>query len=169
MSLTTSPRLPLSELRPVRIRELRETALCYSYDKRATHLFVVRLGDFTTAVCLNGEYAFRAFDVDVVNNWKGLVIPEARIEVELGSAFDYEVNSAPLGALLVGYQGARIRVEMKSRRGFDENIDLPLGLNLADVSGSLDVGFRKWSFVIGRGDEGQCVLSFDLTGEGTAD
>lgn len=160
--------LPPEVLQPVRIRDLKESALCLSYDKRGTHLFVERTGDTTTAVALNGEYEFHAFNIDQTANWKGMVVAGSRIEVDPTSAFDIDTAWAPLGAVLIGNTGVRLQAQMSGRHGFTDKIEIALTATTT-VASSLNIGFRRWSFVVGSGSQTKPVLKFEITSEATAD
>jgi hypothetical protein len=154
--------ISIDEVKPVRIRELAESALCISYDKRSTHFYLAQSDNHRTAVFLSGPNAFEAFDVDIVHSWKGIAFTKARIEVDPFAAFDSEAEWAPIGTVTVGHQGARLHVRMNGRHGF-EGLGLPLPVQVDEVSAGLDVGFKKWRFVIGEGLKAKTVLAFDLT------
>ncbi len=149
--------LPLSLLRPVRIRELQESALCLSYDKRGIHILVERLEGRSTAVFLNGDYAFRSFEIDVTHDWKGLALTDYDIVVDLASAFDSE-NQFPIpGAIAVGPEGDRLGVSVKDHTGFLDKETLKLNADVPEIATGLRTSFMRWAFRIREADQFQLI------------
>src|SRR5690242_6247841 len=120
--------LPLGSLRPVRIRELKESALCLSYDKRGIHFLVDRFEGNVKAILLNGEHAFHSFEAESANNWKGLALTGFEIVVDLDSAMDTENEWPPLGAISLGSNGVELRVTTSNHYGITDDMDLKLGI-----------------------------------------
>ena len=99
-------------------------------------------------VCLEGSHRFHSFPVKG-NAWKGVLIPNIRIEVDESTAFDpaYETH---LGALV--RKGDRLCIVTIPANGFvygheETNLleQLPAGTE------SLAAGFLRWMIVIGEG------------------
>lgn len=147
--MITGIELPLQHVRPVRIRDLEETALCLSYDNRGIHLLIDHLGDHAQAVFLNGEYAFRSFKVDAVHDWKGLAITNFGVIVDVGSGLNTYNEWPPLGALTIGPRGVELQVENRDHHGFFNNEGLRLSFQGPEVNEGLGVSFTKWAFQIG--------------------
>lgn len=154
MALDT--KLPLRTLRPVRIRELGESALCLSYDNRGIHIYVQRLKDLSIAVFLNGDHAFHAFEVDITHDWKGLVVPTHGLFVDTASAFDAEEEWPVLGAITLGNGGASLGVLMENRQGFSEKLRLNLDLDVLAIVPGLTVGFSRWGFKLSEDEDEAC-------------
>ena len=155
--------LPIEGLRPVRIRELKESALCLSYDQRQTHILVDRYEDRSKAIFLNGKYAFHCFDVDVVHDWKGLALTEYKIVVDVASAVDSANDWPPLGAITLGPDGVQLQVAERDQ-GFTDRLALKLGVDLCEIAAGLRVSFSRWAFRFGEGAEAQS-LWIDATAE----
>lgn len=56
--------------------------------KSEATFLVGQIEDRPAAVALSGDHKFRCFDCGAGSNWKGLLIPNIRVEVEELSVFD---------------------------------------------------------------------------------
>lgn len=159
--------LPIEWVYPARIRDLDQSALCLGYGKRTETILVQKFGQELNAVFLDGKYAFNSFRVDASLSWMGLIVPDIRFEVDPRSSFDARSAWSPLGALLIGSNGARIQTEAQGGHGFTEKIEIPLSLEVPPIVGELDVGFKKWALIRGEGRDARTLFRFETTAEGT--
>lgn len=150
-------KLPLERLRPVRLRELQENALCFSYENDGAHILVRRAEDGSTGVFLNGDYAFRSFEIDIRNNWKALALTDYEIVVDIASAFDSENRWPAAGTIMIGPEGARLGVTVLDSHGFVDKEALKLDVSIPNVAPGLGVSFRRWAFRVRDGDESQLI------------
>lgn len=148
-------KLPVAQVRPVRIRALQESALCLSYDNRGIHILVDRFEDSARAIFLNGENAFHSFRVEAIHDWKGLALTNYEIVVDLGSAFDSENEWPPLGAISVGPDGVFLQVAITDHHGFTDKEGLKLDVEGSTIAPGLRASFTRWAFQIGEKDSPQ--------------
>lgn len=152
--------LPLNKLRPIRLRDLQETALCLSYDNRGIDIFVQRIEERAIAVFLTGEYAMRAFQLDRQHDWKGLAVPIDGLLVDARSALDSASQSPPLGSVVLAADGPKLQVAMKDSYGFENSTGLALNFEVQPVSSGVEAAFTRWSFRLGP-EEDAPVYSID--------
>lgn len=107
----------------------------------------VLIGQFKNvpaAVFLDGQFAYHFFESADNTSWKGLIIPNVRVEVDETSVSD----GGALGSLI--RKSTTLGIRAKRDRGFDDGATVALYDDLADA-GDLRAGFHKWQIVIGTG------------------
>ena len=146
--------LSLDQVRPVRVRDLQESALCFSYDKRGLHFLVDRFEQNVKVIFLSGDHAFHSYNIEIAHDWKGLAL-RYELVVDVDSAFDTENRWSPLGALSLNSIGVQLRVKTRNGYGFDDESDLRLGIVGPTVAAGPQVSFSRWGFRIGDKDRPQ--------------
>lgn len=149
--------LELADLRPVRIRDLEQSALCLSYDKRRIHILVDHQEDDSRAVLLNGEHAFHSYGIEAVHNSKAIAITEYGIIVDVSSACDTENQWPPLGAITIGAEGVKLQVAVSAGYGFTDKMGLKLGIEAQKVAPGISATFKRWAFKLGDPDRPQFI------------
>ncbi len=104
--------------------------------------------DEPTAVILSGQYAFHYFPSVGNDNWKGLIVPKVRIEMDEASLFDPNEASGKLGDLI--RLDARLAIRAKSENSYGPSAAVTLYGDLPPA-GEWRAGFSKWQVVIGEG------------------
>jgi hypothetical protein len=125
--------------------------------------FVVASSDSgLIAVCLDrdSDMAFRTFNCTQNDVWKGLQIPNIRIEVELSSLFDPDERDFPLGSII--RRNTMLGISAKSADNIYAGRSklVPLIAGLPANGEGMSAGFRKWSVVLGAGND--CRRLFDM-------
>jgi hypothetical protein len=101
------------------------------------------------AIFLDGEHEFNGFECSNNDVWKGLLIPNVRIEVDEGSVFVAEGMYPPLGALV--RKNTQIEIVTLADGGFREKNRTPLIVDLPPCHQNIAAGFAKWRIVLGEG------------------
>lgn len=153
--MTAGIELPLNKVRLVRVRELQESALCFSYDKYGIHILVDRFQTDLKVILLNGDHAFHSYEIQNAHSWKGLAVIDYELVVDIHSALDTENEWPPLGALSLTSDGPQLRVATTNSYGISERSSLQLGVECAAASPGLKVSFTRWGFRIGEKDRPQ--------------
>jgi hypothetical protein len=112
---------------------------------------IMLIGEFKgapVAIFLSGDYKFHFFETEGAAHWKGLIVPDVRIEVDETSLSDASYTSVPLGSLV--RKDTTLGIRVRRERGFDDGATADLHSNLPS-SGSEEAGFSKWQIVIGTG------------------
>ncbi len=102
------------------------------------------------AVFLSGQHAFQYFLATGSNNWRGLIVPNIRVEVDETTVFDPDESRASLGAVI--RTDTRIVIRAKSERSSNSSTGITLYDDLSSA-GEFQAGFKKWQVVIGNGPE----------------
>lgn len=123
-------------------------------------ILIGRLEQHRVAVLLSGQQPFIAFPSDGNHNWKGLIIPEIRIEVDPTSLFDPDRHDAPPGSVIRTDNRLVLRARPE-QGGYGEILvtlhgELPAGA-------ALTAGFTKWQVVIGEGPTKRVLWSTENT------
>lgn len=111
-----------------------------------------------TAVFLAGQHTFHSFPSGEADNWKGLIVPDVRIEVDEASLFDPDQNHHVLGAIV--RSGTKLMVRSKAEHSFGRSVPVTIQSDLPDGSGS--AAFTRWRIVVGLGDGKRVLHTVDL-------
>jgi hypothetical protein len=147
--------LPFDQVRPIRVRDLQESALCFSYDKRGLHFLVDRFEENVRVILLNGDHAFHSYNIERVHDWKGLAVTDYELVVDVESAIDTENRWPPLGALSLSSVGPQLQVAITNGYGLTDEESLRLGMKGPLVSPGLQATFTRWGFQLGNKDRPQ--------------
>jgi hypothetical protein len=112
-----------------------------------------------TAVFLSGQFRFQCFQTSGANNWKGLIIPGVRVEVDEKSLFDPDAGGSPLGAVV--RIDTRLVVRAKTDHSFGRAAKITLQSGLASAHED-SAGFAKWCVVIGEAPNKRVLVTVDL-------
>jgi len=110
------------------------------------------------AVFLSGDYAFQSFRTNEADNWKGIIVPNVRIEVDELSAFDLNYNDPSLGAMIREKSSLFLRTKYSEHRWGSVPVVVQSGLPECQESAE----FTKWQIVIGNGDDKRVLHMVDL-------
>lgn len=111
-----------------------------------------------TAVFLDGNYSFQSFPSGGADNWKGVVIPDVRIEIDETSLYDPDQNGHALGVVV--RQETTLVLRTKGEHSFGRSIPVVIQSGLPESKGS--AAFTKWQIVVGHGDEKRVLHEVDL-------
>ncbi len=139
------------------LADAKPLSLMLPRTKHEATVLVGQTENSPAAVFLGGQYNFHSFECSEAINWRGLLIPNVRVEVDETSLFDPQFVSASLGILvrtdtkLIVYAKAeqsyrRLRVILET--------DLPTTHDLA-------AGFSRWRIVIGEGQDKRVLREID--------
>jgi hypothetical protein len=106
------------------------------------------------AVVLSGQFAFYRLETRGSENWKGLIVPNVRVEVDEGSLFSPDHEGNTLGAVL--RLDTRLVVSAKDERYTGRAAFVCIYNDLAPT-GEHKAGFRRWHVVIGQGTDKQVL------------
>jgi hypothetical protein len=122
---------------------------------------VSQAGGPAMAVFLEGQFRFLTFDCTGNEGWKGVLIPNVRLEVDETSAED---NTAPLGALV--RRETQLVIRTKSEHGLGAGA-IPLLTNLPPGRQGMAAAFTRWRIVIGEGVDRRELKFVDVSRQNT--
>lgn len=111
-----------------------------------------------TAVFLGGNHNFLAFECSKSTNWRGLLVPNIRIEVDETSLFDPQSMAVALGTVV--RMDTRLAVSAKFEHHFSTLSTVALETDLPPLR-DLGAGFSRWRIVIGEGPEKRVLREID--------
>ena len=124
--------------------------------------FLVTTADATpAAIFLDGDHRFVAIDCADNTNYKGLLIPNVRIEVDETSVYDTVGNYAPPGMVVRQNDGLFVATSADRMRMRSDLFALQRGLAASGVN--LSAGFSKWQIVLGNDPHQRVLKTIDLT------
>ncbi|WP_445219747.1 hypothetical protein ACKWRH_06205 [Bradyrhizobium sp. Pa8] len=116
---------------------------------RYDHLLLVTTAhDEPTAIFLDDRHQFEAFGCQGNIHYKGILVPNVRIEVDETSVFDVSRNWAELGTVVRKDDGLFISTGTDR---FGGNQLIALQRNLVACDANAAIGFTRWQIVIGEG------------------
>lgn len=108
------------------------------------------------AVFLTGQHAYQCIPSGGNDYWRGLIIPDVRIEVDETSVFDPDMVDPVFGSVV--RSDTRLTVTARTQNTFRESTAITLQENLASA-GDLRAAFMKWQVVIGEGADKRVLWS----------
>jgi hypothetical protein len=117
------------------------------------------------AVCLDRsdpQHTFHAFDCAGNMNWKGLLIPDVQIEVELSSVNEINGWHAPPGALLRRQSILGLSTRFEQSGYIEGSKVVSLVSDLAETAPDMAAAFTRWRITLGAGEDRQLLLEVDL-------
>jgi hypothetical protein len=102
------------------------------------------------ALLLSGQNAFQCFETAGKDEWRGLIIPNVRIELDETSVFEPNQISIPLGTLI--RVDTRLTIWAKRDHSIGSSTSFTLHDELASIN-EFRAGFTRWQIVIGEGRE----------------
>ena len=113
------------------------------------------------AIRIDRGYRFVAIDCADNTNYKGLLIPNVRIEVDETSVYDTAGNYAPPGMVVRQNDGLFVAASADRMRMRSDLFALQRGLAASGVN--LSAGFSKWQIVLGDAHRQRVLKTIDLT------
>lgn len=107
-------------------------------------VLIGKFKELPAAVFLEGQYAFHFFESADNTSWRGLIIPNVRVEVDETSVGDH----GDLGTLI--RKSTTLGIRAKRDGGFDDGTTVVLHDGLADT-GDQRASFQNWQIVVGTG------------------
>lgn len=111
-----------------------------------------------TAVFLGGAYSFQSFPSGGADNWKGVIIPDVRVEIDETSLYDPDQNGHALGVIV--RQETKLVIRTKAEHSFGRSTPVVFQSGLSESKGS--AAFTRWQIVVGHGDEKRVLHKVDL-------
>jgi hypothetical protein len=115
-----------------------------------------------TAIFLDGDHAFMSFNCENNKSWKGLIVPNVRLEVDEASLFNPEDGGGPLGALIRAED--RLHIVARPDDGFlrRRGLDVCLIADLPAGEKGVAAGFGRWCVVLGEGQMKREIRVIDV-------
>jgi len=107
--------------------------------------------DAPAAVFLSGQFAFTFFPSADNHSWKGLIVPDVRVEVDPASLYNGDHFGGGLGSVI--RVDTRLVVKAKSERFFGDGVNVTLHDNLKTCAEGYTAGFTHWQIVVGTGQD----------------
>lgn len=103
------------------------------------------------AVFLSGQFAFTA--ITCVNNhsWKGLIVPNVRVEVDPSSLYNGDHVGGGPGSII--RTDTRLLIRGRNEHSFGENVGVILHEGLTPCAEGYSAGFTDWRVVVGEGQD----------------
>jgi hypothetical protein len=120
-------------------------------------MLISAVADTPMAIILTDNEEFDAFECEGNTHWKGLLIPNVKIEVDERSLFDPDSDFAPFGALIRSGTNLSIAANRRERYSFNHRYRIPIVVGLDEVAAHTSVGFYQWQITIGS-DHNKRVL-----------
>jgi hypothetical protein len=114
-----------------------------------------------TAVVLEGNHQFLAFDCSGNVAWRGAIVPNVSIEVDEGSVIDLDRYDVPRGALI--RRSSELCIAAREESGLRTARTIPLIGNLRVGREDGDIGFAAWRIVIGEGHDKRVLKTISVT------
>lgn len=114
-------------------------------------LLIGSCNDAPAAVFLSGQFAFTFFPSADNHSWKGLIVPNVRVEVEPTSLYNGDNFGGGLGSVI--RVDTRLVVKAKSERYFGDGVSVTLHDGLAPCAEGYTAGFANWQVVVGEGQD----------------
>jgi len=111
-----------------------------------------------TAIFLTGQFRFQLLSSAGNGAWKGLVVPNVRVEVDEKSLFDADYGT-PIGAIVRADTSLTIRGKSEYSYSPTSAVTLHDGLG---PSSEYKVGFSCWRVVVGLGQDKRTLFEMDL-------
>ncbi|UFW51096.1 MULTISPECIES: hypothetical protein [Bradyrhizobium] len=121
---------------------------------------VATAGEEPTAIFLDERYQFQAFGCLGNTSYKGLLIPDVRIEVDETLIFDAAGRWAVPGMMVRRDDGLFISTMDERGGGRNPLIAVQRGLSLSEQG--MAAGFARWQVVIGEGIEKRVLKVIEL-------
>lgn len=109
------------------------------------------LKDTPAAVFLSGQFAFSFLPSVDNHSWKGLIIPNVRVEVDPTSLYNGDNIGGGLGTVI--RMDTRLIVKAKSERFYGDGVSVTLHDGLTPCAEGYTAGFANWQVVLGEGQD----------------
>ena len=142
--------IPIKSCKTAELNEVCGLALLLPTDEFGAK-FLVTSHDESMAVFLGGDYVHHAFPTAQTANWKGLVIENVEIEVDLASIYSLEKEEPYLGSIILDGSSVKIVARVKNG-GWTETRAVALNNGECTETSSTRVGFTRWQAIMRDGD-----------------
>ena len=116
--------------------------------------------DEPIAVFIGDKHAFHSFACAENDAWKGLIVPNVRIEADPDSLFS-DSDGIPVGALV--REGDRLLLwGISKASGFPNAVGVELVCNLSPAPEHMRAAFSRWQIVIGEGNAQRTMKQVDV-------
>ncbi len=112
------------------------------------------------AIFLEGEHRFMTFDCIGNTTWKGLLIPDVKLEVDETSIVDQDQSSVLLGCLV--REGPQLSIAARQERGLRDGLMTRLMVDLAPTREGMEAAFSRWQIVLGDGIAKRVIKTIDV-------
>lgn len=129
--------------------------------KYESHFLVGSYGENIFAVFLEGEHKFHSMNCEDRDNWKGLLIPNVRVSVDLSSVVDPGRTDQRPG-MLVRLLDKMSIWSFGANRFSHQMSRIDLVGSLPPCGSEMQAGFLHWQVVLGRGAEQRVLFDVDL-------
>jgi hypothetical protein len=113
-----------------------------------------------TAIVLEGNHQFLAFDCSNNVTWRGILVPNVSIEVDEGSVIDLDRYDVPRGVLI--RRSSELCIAAREDGGLRTARTIPLIGNLRAGREDSDIGFATWRIVLGEGHDKRELKTFSV-------
>lgn len=116
--------------------------------------------DEPIAVFVGDKHSFHSFPCADNETWKGLIIPNVRIEADHGSLLS-DSDGIPGGALV--READRLVVwSISKASGFPDAVGVELVRNLSRTAERMRAAFLRWQIVIGEGHTRRVMKQIEI-------
>jgi hypothetical protein len=115
------------------------------------------------AIFLEGEHRFMTFDCTGNTTWKGLLMPDVKLEVDETSIVDQDQSNVPLGCLV--RKGSQLSISARQERGFRSGLMTPLVVDLVPTRDGMEAAFSRWQIVLGDGIAKRVIKTLDVSAQ----
>lgn len=113
------------------------------------------------AICLDGDHRFWSLPCTGNTAWKGIIVPNVRIELDETTLFDSEERYPPLGAMV--RRGTELTIVAKGDRDRHlGNAHFAMIVGLSPSREDMAAGFSRWNVVLPRGEERLVLKKIDI-------
>lgn len=122
---------------------------------------LVAPGNPQSAIFLAGHEPYMGFPYENNEYWKGIIIPNIRIELDFSSLVNLDYEFAPRGAMV--RHGKCLSIAAIMENSWRDDGLISLIHELSPCQEKISVGFRKWQIVLGEGQAKRILWTVDLT------
>lgn len=128
---------------------------------RETNAYIGTSGDKPFAILLSGEHKFHSLDAEANENWRGILIPNAKILVDPESALDPRAID-PRPGMVVRLLNKLSVWALRSSRLSHDMMRIDLATDLPPCCSDLQVGFLHWQVVLESEKSHRVLFDVDL-------
>lgn len=110
--------------------------------------------------CGHEVHVFQCFDAREGTNWRGLIVPDIRIEIDETSVFDAGYVATRLGTLL--RTGPQLQLCAKADQSFSRQAKVTLQTGLPPTH-DVVAAFSRWRIVVGEGLDRRVLREIDVS------
>lgn len=126
-------------------------------------VLVGELKGVPAAVFLSGQFAYNFFPSADNYNWKGLIVPNVRVEVDHASLYKGDNFGGGLGSVV--RMDTRLIVKAKSERFYGDGVSVTLHDGLMPCAEGDTAWFTNWQVVVGEGQDKRVIWRVPDTSE----